>query len=198
MATTVVTCRQWQAIMKQSPRRYELGGADHPAEGLSWDDARSFCTALTDWVHQCAANAIIEASLPTEAEWEYACRAGTDGRWFYGDSAAELVRYAWFRSNSSGHLHPVARLAPNPWGLYDVYGNVDEWCLDEFRRYGDNEVVDPIAFNEAGLMKIVRGGDFASTEDECRSAARAFCDRMNAHNEPTGIRPVLRHLARRA
>jgi formylglycine-generating enzyme required for sulfatase activity len=177
----------------QRPSRLHNLDINRPVEGITWDEARDFCSRLTHFINKCGRNLEnARADLPSETQWEYACRAGTTERWFFGEDGHYLEDYAWYASNSGGHSHPVATLRPNPWGIYDIYGNVAEWCLDEFRRYGENEVIDPKKFSEQGLMKIIRGGDFASTANECRSACRAFCDRTNAYNEPTGLRPVIK------
>ncbi|WP_168788738.1 formylglycine-generating enzyme family protein [Paraburkholderia aromaticivorans] len=195
IARTPVTRTQWQEIAGQLPQAPEsLANSDeHPVSGITWDDARNFCSHLSDRLRvDGVISSDAHVDLPYEAEWEYACRAGTTQRWFFGDDQAMLEEYAWYRVNSNGQTHRAGGRKPNPWGLFDLYGNVAEWCRDTFRRYGSMEVVDPHDLNDHGLMKAVRGGDFAAGADECRSAARAFSDRDNDYNEPTGLRPVVR------
>lgn len=194
IATTPVTYLQWQRIMNQPSRLHNLDDINRPVEGITWDEARDFCSRLTHFINECGRNLEnAKADLPSEAQWEYACRAGTTERWFFGNKDGHFLEdYAWYASNSGGYSRPVGSLRPNPWGIYDVYGNVAEWCLDEFRRYDENEVIDPAKFNEQGLMKIIRGGDFAAPTAECRSACRSFCDRANVYNEPIGLRPVIK------
>jgi formylglycine-generating enzyme required for sulfatase activity len=192
MGTTPVTCRQWREVMTFPPRIEPCERDEHPVVGAAWADARAFCGRLTQLFRErgvCDTRARV--NMPTEAQWEYACRAGTLGKWFFGDDARGLDDFAWYRENSGGSAHPVATRRPNPWGLYDLYGNVAEWCLDQFRRYTESEVTDPMQLDEQAIVKIVRGGDFSSPAGECRSAYRGTCDASNSYNEPTGVRLVL-------
>jgi formylglycine-generating enzyme required for sulfatase activity len=104
-------------------RGVSLNALDLPVVGTSWDDACAYCQWLSEQTGE-----VYE--LPTEAQWEYACRAGGDGRWCFGDDQKKLNEYAWYSGNSEGKLHPVAAKAPNVWGLHDMHGNVWEWCSD--------------------------------------------------------------------
>jgi formylglycine-generating enzyme required for sulfatase activity len=122
--------------------------------------------------------------LPTEAEWEYAIRGGTQGEYFFDDGIAnimkaDLARYAWFDKNSGkswffggGTTHPVGQKEPNPWGLYDIYGNVWEWVQDRYGGYPtDQEIIDPQGSVE-GSYRVYRGGSWRSSAGSCRSASR--------------------------
>ena len=111
--------------------------------------------------------------LPTEAEWEYASRAGTTTRWSFGDDASQLGRYAWHAENAGGQTHPVGQLQPNPWGLYDMYGNVWEWVQDWYGNYTSGTAVDP-AGPSSGSNRVFRGGGWSYGAGYCRSALRSY------------------------
>jgi formylglycine-generating enzyme required for sulfatase activity len=113
-------------------------GPDFPVDTVSEQDAREFCAKLAEKTGQ-------EARLPTEAEWEYAARAGSKTKWFFGDSPSALGEYAWFKDNADGKSHPVGQKKPNPWGLYDIYGNVNERISDVYAKeyYAKSPKVDP-------------------------------------------------------
>ncbi len=122
---------------------------DHPVMCISWNDAKAFC----DWAAKKSGRGV---SLPTEAEWEYACRAGTKTRWSFGDGEAGIVEFGWTNKNSGGQTRPVGQKKPNPWGLYDMYGNVWEWCSDWAGSYGE-DAVDPTGPTSGG-RRCIRGG----------------------------------------
>ena len=133
---------------------------EQPVVGVSWDEARAFC----EWAG---------GRLPTEAEWEYACRAGTITEYSFGDDAKDLGEYAWFGDNSDGHTQPVGAKKPNPWGLYDMHGNVWEWCQDGFDSgyYAKSPRDDPPGPPKAS-RRVIRGGGWADVAEGCRSAYR--------------------------
>jgi hypothetical protein len=137
------------------------GGPTHPVTEVTWYEAQLYATWLSEG-----------GRLPTEAEWEYACRAGTTTRWSHGHDEANLVEYAWFRKNAQGEIHPVGELFSNPWGLHDMHGNAWEWCQDGWRDYDATPQVDPIGplYGE----RIVRGGGSRVDADYCRSDCRVL------------------------
>ena len=181
MGRTVVTQRQWREVMGTEPwQHYEdldedswvadFCGDDFPAVYVSWDDAVLFCQTLTDLEQETGRLAATQSCrLPTEAEWEYACRAGTTTAYSFGDNPDLLGDYGWYYGNSDGGTHAVAEKNPNPWGLLDMHGNVREWCADWYDATlaGGDDPVGP----SAGSRRVSRGADctFASY---CRSAYR--------------------------
>jgi formylglycine-generating enzyme required for sulfatase activity len=131
--------------------------------------------------------------LPTEAEWEYACRAGTTAAYFFGDDSKELARYAWFEENSDDKTHPVGRKTANPWGLYDMTGNAAEWCLDRYVKDAYSSFpsarpsVGPVLLPTAALYPhVARGGSWADRAAACRSAARRGSDPTWNQTDPHG------------
>ena len=129
-----------------------------PVVGVSWDDVQAYAK----WAG---------LRLPTEAEWEYACRAETQTRYYTGDSVKDLDRAGWYDSNSGSSLHPVGEKEPNAFGLYDMHGNVYEWCQDWFGNYPSKMVTDP-AGPENGSYRVLRGGSWSDFAQFCRSAYR--------------------------
>jgi formylglycine-generating enzyme required for sulfatase activity len=163
IGTTVVTQKQYQAVMKMNPSYYQQSGPNAPVEKVSWNDVQKF----TNRLNAKAGSTIYR--LPTEAEWEYACRAGTtENR--YG----ELDDIAWYRCGvDQGPTHVVGLKSPNAWGLYDMYGNVGQWCQDWYEKnyYVDSPPNDPNGANNA-QYKVVRGIPFFYNVVLCRSASR--------------------------
>ncbi len=176
-----VTQGEWKAVMGDEPwknKTYAKAGSSYPATYVSWDDAVKFCAALTK--RERAAGRITAAQsyrLPTEAEWEYACRAGTTTRFSFGDDASysQLKNYAWFGENAydigEKYAHSVGLKKPNAWGLYDMHGNVYEWCSDWSGDYPQGAVTDPQGPN-AGSYRVYRGGSWFSFPQGARSANR--------------------------
>jgi formylglycine-generating enzyme required for sulfatase activity len=192
MAATPVTQRQWEAVMRTRP----WGNAprdqqpDGPAIRVTWYDSMAFCQRLT-------AATGMAVDLPTEAEWEYACRAGTDTAYSFGSDATMLVDYAWFRGNANDYTHPVGRKKPNAWGLHDMHGNVWQWCKDWWQPdyYSHSPSDDPVCNEPApGLrlqFRVLRGGSWAAPAEDCRSANREI-DTPDHANLVNGFRGVVR------
>lgn len=168
-----VTQAEYLAVTGTNPSEFP-GDLSRPISTVSWPDATNYCWLLTG--RELAAGRIPAGSryrLPTEAEWECAARAGTSTRFSYGDDDADLGLYAWTMSNAGLKVHPVGQKLPNPWGLYDMYGNVWEWTLDWLGPLPGGAVTDPQgpASNEIG-WKVTRGGSF--DQGDYRSATRYF------------------------
>lgn len=176
MGETEVTQAQYEALMGTNPSAFVA--PQHPVEQVSWVDARAYCAALT--AQQAALGHVpagYEYRLPTEAEWEYACRAGSSTEFSTGSELhCEQARFGYSYHSSSfcgtEATAPVRSHAPNPWGLFDMHGNVFEWCLDSRAPYGPDPVVDP--FVTGGSERVARGGAWAFGSSTCRSAYRAF------------------------
>jgi formylglycine-generating enzyme required for sulfatase activity len=143
----------------------------HPVETVNWEEAMEFCRKLSALPAERAARRTYR--LPTEAEWEYACRAGTTTRWFCGDDEAGLQEYGWDTKNAGGMTHPVGEKKPNAWGLYDMHGNVWQWCSDWFSLdyYQQSPPSDPLG-PTACSSRVLRGGNWDDSPFSCRSAFR--------------------------
>jgi len=170
-----VTQREYQAVIGSNPSQFP-GDLNRPVETVSWLDATNYCAQLTQ--RELAAGRIPPGShyrLPTEAEWECAARAGTSTRFSYGDDSnlTGLAANAWYAGNAGLGTHPVGQKAPNPWGLYDMEGNVLEWTLDWYGPYPGGSLTDPQgpASNAQGV-KVIRGGAWDAFEADCRSGRR--------------------------
>ena len=162
-----VTQEQYEKVMGATPSNFK--GPQNPVEKVSWDDAVEFCRKLSELPEEKAAGYVYR--LPTEAEWEYACRAGTTTEYSFGDSASELGAYAWYDENSGKTTHPVGGKQANPWGLYDMHGNVWEWCQDWYGDYPSGSVTDPTGA-VSGSSRVLRGGSWFNNSDYCLSANR--------------------------
>jgi len=162
---------EFQAVMGTNPSVFP-SDVTRPIELVSWQDATNFCALLT--ARDRLSGRISASSvyrLPTEAEWEYATRAGTSTRFSFGDDSASLGDYAWYSANSAAITHPAGQKLANPWGLYDVYGNVWELCSDWIGAYPGGSVTDPQG-PASGSTKVVRGGSWFWGDARCRSANR--------------------------
>jgi len=171
-----VTQGEYEKLIGSNPSYTKSKGKRAPVETVSWDDAVAFSKKLTDQERQAdRLPSNYEYRLPTDAEWEYACRAGTTTRFSYGDDLEynQLNDYGWYRSNSNNTSHLVGEKKPNPWGIYDMHGNVEEWCLDyNTDFYWRVSMVDPTG-TRSGTSRVFRGGSRFSDARYCQSAYRS-------------------------
>jgi formylglycine-generating enzyme required for sulfatase activity len=160
MAQSEVTQAQYRAVMGSNPSHFK--GDNLPVEMVSWHHAMEFCKKLSEKEGR-------TYTLPTEAQWEYAARAGTDTAFCFGDDVSQLGEFAWYESVSGWKTHSVKTKKPNAFGLYDMHGNVWEWCLDWYQRsYDGLGQVNPLG-PRSGQSRVVRGGAWNSN---CRSSMR--------------------------
>lgn len=195
IGTHEVTQQQYESIMGSNPSFFRPG-ASKPVERVSWDMAVSFCEKLTD--HERRAGRLLEGyeyRLPTEAEWEYAARGGSSGRFIEHASSNSLGDVAWYYANSAHETHPVGQKQANGLGLYDMFGNVCEWCLDWYGGYTSGSQTDPAGPArpvgreiELGGRRVTRGGSWRDQGVLCRCSSRSQDQSWNDH---TGFRVVL-------
>lgn len=180
LARTLVTQGQWQELMGSNPSEFK-GSMDLPVEQVSWHDAVEFCDKLND-VERLPSG--YHYALPTEAQWEYACRAGEKEPY----SGGSLGEVGWYIHNSDGKTHEVGQKKPNAWGLYDMHGNVYEWCADWYEETLKGGV-DPVG-PSSGEVRVFRGGSWGFDAFLCRAADRVRLDPGLRHNY-LGFRPAL-------
>ena len=175
----VVTQELYERVTEKNPSEFK--GADRPVELVSWNDAVEFCRRLSEMTGE-------NYRLPTEAEWEYAFRAGTETKYYWGDNMDS--DYAWHDDNSGGETHSVGQKHPNAWGMYDMSGNVWEWCQDWFDEnyYSRSPAQDPVG-PESGTSRVVRGGSWYNYPKSMRSSSR-FGFRPDKGNHYIGFRVV--------
>jgi len=165
MSRHEITQKQWRMVMGKNPSFFK--GKDKPVENVTWNSVQEFIRRLNlrDNTHS--------YRLPTEAEWEYASRAGSSAQYSFGDDPEQLDRYGWYCRNSDFETHPVGKLRPNAWGLYDMHGNAAEWCQDWYgeNSYSNGANDDPSGL-PSGTEKVIRGGSWDHGASFCRSAAR--------------------------
>ncbi|MBQ6616527.1 MAG: formylglycine-generating enzyme family protein [Thermoguttaceae bacterium] len=189
---TEVTQKQWKAVMEYNPSYYKEDD-DSPVNSVSWNDCQEFCQTCTQLG--------LPVQLPTEAQWEYACRAGSVTAYFWGDDLSKEGRAncwsPWFPPTTPQEealdwtidwSTRVTKYPPNPWGIYDMHGNVSEWCQDWYGKYSDEHVTDPTGPSH-GLGRIFRGGSWKNFAADCRSACRQG-DIPEYQNEDIGFRCV--------
>ncbi len=178
ISNTEITHEQYKVVMGLNPSRF-VGMANMPVESVNWREAADFCNELSfmlgfsvcyDQDYNCdfASNGF---RLPTEAEWEFAARGGVDMEYSFGDDAAGMTRNGWYVGNSENKPSPVAYKEPNKYGLYDMHGNVGEWCQDKFAFYNCGAQNDPVKTVGAAVY-VARGASWGDAANECRSAAR--------------------------
>lgn len=168
------TQAQYERVMGSNPSQFQtkrLGedSSEYPVEQLSWEEATQFCKRLSDLPEEKAAGRVYR--LPSEAEWEYACRAGSTTDYCFGDGAKQLTDYAWYQANSDNRTHPVGKKKPNAWGLYDMHGNAWEWCADWYGNYPARPTVDNSG-PKIGSDRVYRGGSWNYAPAYSRSANR--------------------------
>jgi formylglycine-generating enzyme required for sulfatase activity len=173
MQTTEVTQGQWKKVMGENPSRFK-GNDNLPVEQVSWNDVQDFIGRLN------RQERTVKYRLPTEAEWEYACRAGSTTAYCFGDNPGDLGEYTWYKDNSEDRTHPVGQKKPNAWGLYDMHGNVCEWVKDWYGDYPLGSVTDPEG-PSSGSHRVYRGGSYTYYDRACLSSLRSRYD--------LGIRP---------
>jgi formylglycine-generating enzyme required for sulfatase activity len=180
MDRTEITQAQYGKYVLGNPSHFK--GPNRPIEMIRWADAALYCNkrSLAEGLEPCyneeTAECIFSADgyrLPTEAEWEYACRAGSTADYAFGDDVRALKQHAWFADNAAKTTHPVAQLKPNAWGLFDLHGNVAEWCNDiydkaYYKTSGAKNPTGPVDGNKY----VLRGGAWNATSKACRSAYR--------------------------
>ena len=167
----LVTQEQWEAVMRDNPSCFE--GPKNPVDSVSWNDCQQFLGKLN--AKSAAGGGKFQ--LPSEAQWEYACRAGSTTRYCFGDDESKLGEYAWYEANSGNTTHPVGGKKPNAWGLYDMHGNGWEWCDDRGRA--QSRVLRKLTNrrSEGAYQRLVlalRGGGWNYPAEDCRSASRFF------------------------
>ena len=202
LGTHPVTQGQYQAIMGSNPSHFK-GSDDLPVESVSWLDAVSFCNKMSEKdkrtpFYRINGTEVADVGgngyrLPTEAEWEYACRAGSTTLFPFGDDAGKLGEHAWFSDNSDSKTHPVGQKRPNAWGLYDMLGNVWEWCADwydaKYYASSPSVAVDPPGPPKAAI-RVFRGGCWYNFPRRCRSAFRDW-DAPDYRSNDLGFRLAL-------
>jgi len=211
MMTTEVTQKQWIAVMGDNPSAFNDCGSDCPVENVAWTEVNQFIERLNNQEkmkfersreNQPADDLKNRTSdteqdrpghmryrLPTEAQWEYACRAGSRGWYYFGGDIWDLNEYAWYKNNAGEKPHPVARKKANAFGLYDVHGNVWEWCLDYAGPYPTKISIDPSGRTK-GSFRVARGGSWYYPALEARSANRLYLP-SDIGNYNVGFRLVM-------
>ena len=199
-----VTQAQWFAVMGTEPWKGKTNTKSYPSNAASyigWDDASEFCEKLSRTTGK-------RVAIPTEAQWEYACRAGSETAYSFGHSTSKVGDYAWYKDNATygKYAHAVGQKRPNAWGLYDMHGNIKEWCRDWYSKnfYVTAKNVDPenttkvvtrITSRDRAALRVVRGGSWDSTPAGCRTAARIWGlagHQRYSHRFPTnGFRVVI-------
>lgn len=169
MQTTEVTQKQWMAVLGNNPSKFINCGENCPVEKVSWDDVQEFIKRLNQ------KEGTDKYRLPTEAEWEYACRGGSTTAFCFGNDISMLPEHTWYSANSRDWSHQAGQKKPNAWGLCDMHGNVWEWCQDWYSIYPSESVTDPKG-PSSGSHRVSKGGSWRSAARFCRSAHRYGVD----------------------
>ena len=178
-----VTQEQWEAVMGNNPSHFK--GPKNPVEDVSWEDCQQFLRKLN------AKAGGDKFQLPTEAQWEYACRAGSKTKYCFGDDETQLGEYAWYGKNSGNTTHPVGEKKPNAWGLYDMHGNVWQWCADWWGWYDARSITDDPTGPPTGLCRVFRGGGWGYDAEHCWSASRGNGAGPDSRRNGLGLRVSL-------
>jgi len=168
MQQTELTQNQYQQLMGCNPSFFR--GEHNPVDSVTWDEATEFCRRLSELPPEKEAGNLFR--LPTEAEWEYACRAGITTEWCYGDNEEGMEEYGWYHKNSGRTTHPVGEKRANAWGLFDMHGNVSEWCQDFYGEYPSEPATDPRGPETGDTRRTFRGGGWFFVAEYARSAYR--------------------------
>ena len=160
-----MTQAQWHAVMESDPSQF-TGDPSRPVESISWNDAREFVSKLN------AMEPGATYRLPTEAEWEYAARAGSAAAYAFGDDAAQLDAYGWYADNAGNTTHPVGQKQPNAWGVYAMHGGVWEWVQDRHGAYPSEAATESVG-PPPGNRRVIRGGSWLASAEDCRAASRS-------------------------
>ena len=184
-----VTQELYHVVMGKNPSKWK--GLRNAVEVVSWAEANEFCEKATQALHDAKLLTGKERiRLASEAEWEYACRAGTTTGWSHGDVLEELGKYCWYKANSKGFDPPVGEKAPNPWGLYDMHGYNWEWVADDWQPGYQDALADGSARRVAGAKdRVIRGGSWNDSADAARSSARHHVP-ADTRNDKIGFRCV--------
>ena len=176
MGVHEVTQDEYVAVMRVNPSRFQFDRS-HPVTNVRWHQAMEYCRRLTEW--EASLGRLPEGyeyRLPTEAEWDYACQGGRATRYHFGDDYdyAKLEQFAWYDANSEGVSHPVMTRLPNALGLFDMHGNVHEWCLDIYGPYPGGELTDPRGpdGNDDSSLHVIRGGSWLDVAKNLRRSDR--------------------------
>jgi formylglycine-generating enzyme required for sulfatase activity len=194
LSATEVTQGQWKAVMGTTPwkgKNRVIEGDDYPATYVSWDDAMEFCHRLSSRPDEKKSGRVYR--LPTEAEWEYACRGGIAAEYSFGADDRMLGSFGWYEENSKGNPQPVGKKLPNAFGLLDMHGNVWEWCSDWYESdyYGKAPATDPLG-PPSGSDRVLRGGGWRNEAANCRSASRNWgAPSLRGSNNGLGFRVAL-------
>jgi formylglycine-generating enzyme required for sulfatase activity len=173
MSKYKVSQKQWVKVMGINPSHFKSANYNRPVENVLWDNVQDFITKLNE------KESTYKYRLPSESEWEYACRAGTTTRYSFGDDESKLGDYAWYDGNSGNQTHPVGLKKPNPWGLHDMHGNVWEWCQDKWHDNYDGAPCDGSAWESGSSSnRVCRGSNMSDFSRFCRSASRS----VNEHD----------------
>jgi formylglycine-generating enzyme required for sulfatase activity len=183
LQTTEVSQGQWTRVMGENPSIFDQCGENCPVENVSWDDVRVFMEKLNKMEGRNTYR------LPTEAEWEYACRAGSKLDYSFDSRRADIQEYAWYDQNSDWHTNPVGQKTANAWGLFDMHGNVWEWCQGYYASYPEGPVVDPPA-TDVGTGRVRRGGGWGDGSRCLRCANRGWAMHQEESRE-WGFRLVM-------